>query len=195
LIKVREARFVKSASKIEESAVSGLKEIVILGRSNVGKSSTINSLTNRNGLAKSSNTPGKTRLINFFDVDFLKDGESRRFMLVDLPGIGYAKVSKSMKKEWEEKLQEFISHRAEIELFIYLVDSRHTDLEIDKGVIDYLSKLYKELIVVYTKTDKLKKSELHRLKAKNRNSIVLSNLNGSGIEDLQEVIFEVIGDN
>jgi len=194
LVKVQDAQFIKSASKIEESPVSGLKEVAILGRSNVGKSSTINSLTNRKGLAKSSNTPGKTRLINFFDVKFLKDSESRTFILVDLPGVGYAKVSKFMKREWEQKLQEFISHRAEIELFIYLVDSRHTDLEIDKGVINYLLTLYKEVVVVYTKTDKLKKSELHRLKAKNRNSIALSNLNGSGIEELRELVFEVIGD-
>lgn len=194
MVKVQDAQFIKSASKIEESPVSGLKEVAILGRSNVGKSSTINSLTNRKGLAKSSNTPGKTRLINFFDVKFLKDSESRTFILVDLPGVGYAKVSKFMKREWEQKLQEFISHRAEIELFIYLVDSRHTDLEIDKGVINYLLTLYKEVVVVYTKTDKLKKSELHRLKAKNRNSIALSNLNGSGIEELRELVFEVIGD-
>ena len=194
MIKIKNAQFVKSASKIEESVVSGVKEIAILGRSNVGKSSTINSLTNRKGLAKSSNTPGKTRLINFFDVEFLKDSETRRFMLIDLPGVGYAKVSKHLKREWQDKLQEFISHRAEIELFIYLVDSRHTNLAIDKEVIDYLFKLHKEIIVVYTKTDKLKKSELHRLKAKNRDSIVLSNLNGSGIEDLRDVIFEVIGE-
>lgn len=194
MIKIKSATFIKSASKIEESPSSFLKEVAILGRSNVGKSSTINSLTNHKSLAKSSNTPGKTRLINFFNVDFLKDDETRQFTLVDLPGIGYAKVSKSMKREWEQKLQEFISFREEIGLFIYLIDSRHTNLEIDKGVIDFVAKLHKELLIVYTKTDKLKKSELHKLKAKNPNSILLSNLNQSGVNALKEVIFEVIGE-
>ena len=192
MIKVKEASFIKSASKISESPTTNLQEIAILGRSNVGKSSTINSLTNVKGLAKSSNTPGKTRLINFFNIDFLKESESRKFILVDLPGVGYAKVSKYLKREWEEKLQEFITYRAEISLFIYLIDSRHTTLEIDKGVINYLLKLGKNVLVVYTKTDKLKKSELHKLKAKNRDSIFLSNLSNSGVAELQDRVFELI---
>ena len=195
MIKVREARFIKSASKISESPTTNLQEIAILGRSNVGKSSTINSLTNVKGLAKSSNTPGKTRLINFFNIDFLKENESRKFILVDLPGVGYAKVSKYLKREWEAKLQEFITYRAEISLFIYLIDSRHTSLEIDKGVINYLLKLGKNVLVVYTKTDKLKKNDLHRLKAKNRESIFLSNLNNSGVIELQNRIFELLEEN
>jgi GTP-binding protein len=192
MIKIREARFIKSASKIEESPNSDLVEIAILGRSNVGKSSTINSLTKTNNLAKSSNTPGKTRLINFFQINFLKDEVSKKFMLVDLPGVGYAKVSKSMKRDWEQKLQEFIKFRTEIELFIYLIDSRHPNLDIDKGVIDYLLSLDKNILVVYTKTDKLKKSEFHRLKAKNRTSIFLSNLNSSGVSELQNLIFDLV---
>jgi GTP-binding protein len=183
-----EAKFVKSASQLSEVPELGIPEIAIMGRSNVGKSSTINSLTNRKSLAKSSNTPGKTKLINYFQISFEKDS----FALVDLPGVGYAKVSKSQKIEWERKLGEFIQKREEISLFIYLIDSRHPNLEIDAGVLAYLESLDKKVLAVYTKTDKLKKNELNRLKMKNQNSIFLSNLKRDGISELRERILNEI---
>jgi GTP-binding protein len=192
LIKVREVSFIKSASELSQSPDHGLNEIVILGRSNVGKSSTINSLTERKGLAKSSNTPGKTKLINFFRIDFKRDDEVKEFVLVDLPGIGYAKVSKAQKSDWEEKLVNFIQKREAIKIFLYLIDSRHTELQIDKDVISFLRTLGKDIMVVFTKSDKLKKSDLNKLKSREKGSVLISNLKKDGVETLREKIFEIV---
>jgi GTP-binding protein len=194
MVKILSAKFIKSASKISEAPDLEFDEVAILGRSNVGKSSTINRITERKNLAKSSNTPGKTQLINFFDIQMLLDDIKKEFVLVDLPGIGYAKVSKSQKKDWEKNLLDFIVHRDNIKLFLYLVDARHPNLEIDRSTIDYLLSLNKEIIFVYTKIDKLKKNELMKLKNRiKENSCLISNLNKNGIQELQTKIFNFIG--
>jgi len=194
MIKILSAKFIKSASKISEAPDLKFDEVAILGRSNVGKSSTINRITERKNLAKSSNTPGKTQLINFFDIQMLLDDIKKEFVLVDLPGIGYAKVSKSQKKDWEKNLLDFIVHRDNIKLFLYLIDARHPNLEIDRSTIDYLLSLNKEIIFVYTKIDKLKKNELMKLKNRiKENSCLISNLNKNGIQELQTKIFNFIG--
>jgi GTP-binding protein len=194
MIKILSAKFIKSASKISEAPDLKFDEVAILGRSNVGKSFTINRITERKNLAKSSNTPGKTQLINFFDIQMLLDDIKKEFVLVDLPGIGYAKVSKSQKKDWEKNLLDFIVHRDNIKLFLYLVDARHPNLEIDRSTIDYLLSLNKEIIFVYTKIDKLKKNELMKLKNRiKENSCLISNLNKNGIQELQTKIFNFIG--
>ena len=194
MIKILSAKFIKSASKISEAPDLEFDEVAILGRSNVGKSSTINRITERKNLAKSSNTPGKTQLINFFDIQMFLDDIKKEFVLVDLPGIGYAKVSKSQKKDWEKNLLDFIVHRDNIKLFLYLVDARHPNLEIDRSTIDYLLSINKEIIFVYTKIDKLKKNELMKLKNRiKENSCLISNLNKNGIQELQTKIFNFIG--
>jgi len=194
MIKILSAKFIKSASKISEAPDLEFDEVAILGRSNVGKSSTINRITERKNLAKSSNTPGKTQLINFFDIQIFLDDIKKEFVLVDLPGIGYAKVSKSQKKDWEKNLLDFIVHRDNIKLFLYLVDARHPNLEIDRSTIDYLLSINKEIIFVYTKIDKLKKNELMKLKNRiKENSCLISNLNKNGIQELQTKIFNFIG--
>jgi GTP-binding protein len=194
MVKILSAKFIKSASKISEAPDLEFDEVAILGRSNVGKSSTINRITERKNLAKSSNTPGKTQLINFFDIQMFLDDIKKEFVLVDLPGIGYAKVSKSQKKDWEKNLLDFIVHRDNIKLFLYLVDARHPNLEIDRSTIDYLLSINKEIIFVYTKIDKLKKNELMKLKNRiKENSCLISNLNKNGIQELQTKIFNFIG--
>ncbi len=192
MIKVKHASFLKSASKLSQSPISDKVEIAILGRSNVGKSSTINSLTDRKSLAKSSNTPGKTKLINFFDVTFIDDEVEKSFRLVDLPGIGYARVSKSQKEEWEKSLNNFISKREAITLFIYLIDARHINLEIDVGVIEYLNQLGKDILIIYTKIDKLKKSDVNKLKSQKREAIFISNSKKIGIDNVRQAIWERI---
>ena len=107
-MKIIDAQFLTSATSIKESPSPDITEVAFLGRSNVGKSSLLNSLTNRKSLAKSSSTPGKTKLINFFDIKF-KNEEDNIFKarFVDLPGFGYAKVSKSLKEDWEKHLTDF----------------------------------------------------------------------------------------
>ena len=141
MIKLKDAYFVKSASKIEETTPEGMSEVAFIGRSNVGKSSIINALTNKKGLAKSSSTPGKTRLINVFAVTFQNEDAQFQAQLVDLPGFGYAKVSHSLKDEWQRNLTEYIRKRVSIRVFVHLIDSRHPFLEIDETVHNYLQSI------------------------------------------------------
>ena len=125
--RIVEAQFIKSAQSIADSLPEDMSEVVFLGRSNVGKSSTLNGLTQRKNLAKSSATPGKTQLINFFETRYLYNDQSYPVRFVDLPGFGYAKVSKSLKEVWQKNLVEFIQHRVSIRLFIHLRDARHAN--------------------------------------------------------------------
>lgn len=197
MIRIIEADFITSAPSIEETLPDGISEVAFLGRSNVGKSSLINALTNRKNLAKSSSTPGKTRLINFFDITFLKDQEKYKTRLVDLPGFGYAKVAKSLKKEWQKNLTLFIEERNSIRLFIHLVDARHPDLDIDKQVIEYLKKICRpdqKILVVFTKSDKLKQNELAALKRSHPDGVLVSNTKNKGLEKLTESIFNSLFD-
>ncbi|GAA8123410.1 ribosome biogenesis GTP-binding protein YihA/YsxC [Helicobacter pylori] len=167
MIAIKDAHFLTSSSQLSQCPASLTSEMVILGRSNVGKSSFINTLLGKN-LAKSSATPGKTRLANFFSTTW-EDKENAlttTFNVIDLPGFGYAKVSKSLKKEWEGFLWELLSVRVSIKLFIHLVDARHLDLEIDKNAkenIQAISRPDQAYLSLFTKFDKLNKNEQHRL--------------------------------
>ncbi len=193
MIRVVEAKFLTSASSISDSLSEGVSEVVFLGRSNVGKSSIINAVTNSKNLAKSSSTPGKTRLINFFDVRFLKDDESFNIRFVDLPGFGYAKVSKSVKNEWQRSLNEFLLKRDSIRVFIHLVDARHPRLEIDKMVGEYLDDIKRgdqKVLRVFTKIDKLNQKEKSALKREYPDSLMISNSKKTGIDKLKEEIFK-----
>ena len=193
MIKIKDAKFITSAPTIKEALANDLSEIAIMGRSNVGKSSFINSLTERKNLAKSSSTPGKTRLINFFDITFSKDEQNFYARLVDLPGFGYAKVSKSEKKQWQKALTEFITHRSSIRVFIHLIDARHPNLEIDKDVREYLKTIKKadqEVIEIFTKADKLKQKEKAKLLKEFPDAILISNLQKSGIQKTRDIIFK-----
>lgn len=144
MIEIVEAKFITSAPNIEKAPPSEKQnEIVLMARSNAGKSSLLNALANHKGLAKVSSTPGKTRLINYFDITFIDRelNEKKYARLVDLPGFGYAKVSKSMKYDWEKNLTDYIAQREQIKLFVHLIDSRHPDLEIDAGVSEFLDEI------------------------------------------------------
>ncbi len=167
MITIKDAHFITSSSQLSQCPASLTSEMVILGRSNVGKSTFINTLLGKN-LAKSSSTPGKTRLANFFSTTW-EDKENAlttTFSVIDLPGFGYAKVSKSLKKEWEGFLWELLSVRASIKLFIHLIDARHLDLEIDKNAKENIQTLLRPdqaYLSLFTKFDKLNKNEQHRL--------------------------------
>jgi len=192
MIIIKEALFVKSAEKMDQVLDEGTKEVAFIGRSNVGKSSLINALTKRKGLAKSSSTPGKTRLINFFDIKFKREEEDYNARLVDLPGFGYARVSKSMKHEWQKTLTKFIKERESIELFVHLIDSRHPDLEIDKEVSEYLYDISREdqkILVIFTKADKLKQKDVSALKKIYPNCLMVSSSKGKGIQKATDEIF------
>jgi len=154
-MKITSAEFVKSAFNQSHWTTDGLPEIAFLGRSNVGKSSLLNSLLSRKGLARTSNTPGRTQSINFFLIN-------ESFYFVDLPGYGYAKVSKTMRVDWGKMAEEYLAGRAELLLSIHLVDSRHKPTSLDKALHEWLVFHVKNHIVVATKTDKLSTNNLKK---------------------------------
>jgi GTP-binding protein len=151
-MKITSAEFVRSAFNKSHWIADGRPEVAFLGRSNVGKSSLLNSLLGRKNLARTSNTPGRTQSINYFLVN-------DSFYFVDLPGYGYAKVSKSMRSDWGTMAREYLTDRPELVLFIQLVDSRHAPSALDRQLNDWLVVNGKPHIVVATKSDKLSRTE------------------------------------
>jgi len=154
-VKITSAEFVKSAFEQSHWVTGGLPEIAFLGRSNVGKSSLINSLLMRKGLARTSNTPGRTQSINFFLIN-------ETFFFADLPGYGYARVSKAMRSDWGKMAEEYLSDRAELALCIQLVDSRHAPTGLDIQLNEWLEFNHKPHLIVATKADKISRNELQR---------------------------------
>lgn len=286
------AQFITSAANIAGAPEFAMSEVAFLGRSNVGKSSLINALTGRKNLAKSSSTPGKTQLINFFEVkfkqklavdsdgsqaetppdlaskgalnsaancardhanaaasernlkqdsilnlksvsaDFRSDreadlaaglasnsaqspelnftgrsalslagnpafsdlaslGENISLIFVDLPGFGYAKVSKKLHYIWQKNLDEFIKERPNIKLFVHLIDARQFDLEIDKNLQNYLASFLRgdqKVVRLYTKADKLNQSERAKLLRHDPQAVLVSTLKGGGLQKAREII-------
>lgn len=152
-MKVTSAEFVKSAFKREHWVSDGRPEIAFLGRSNVGKSSLINSLLQRKGLARTSNTPGRTQSINYFLIN-------GAFYFVDLPGYGYARVSKAMREDWGGMAEEYLSASPNLKLCIQLVDSRHEPTGLDMDLAEWLEFHNKETLIAATKSDKLSANKL-----------------------------------
>jgi len=195
-LKIVDATFATSAQRLDDSPPPDKAEIAFLGRSNVGKSSLLNSLTKRKTLAKSSSTPGKTQLINYFDItfkDYNEENELKNYYarFVDLPGFGYAKVSKSLKKNWHQNLTDFLEQRASLQIFVHLIDSRHSTLDIDKSVDEFLNHIKRGdqiIINAFTKTDKLKQTELQKLKRDYPDGIFISNLKNKGMQTLEKRI-------
>jgi len=195
--RIVEAIFIKSAQSITDSIPENMSEVVFLGRSNVGKSSTLNGLTQRKNLAKSSATPGKTQLINFFETRYLYHEQSYPVRFVDLPGFGYAKVSKTLKEVWQKNLVEFIQHRVSIRLFIHLRDARHPHAKIDDDVEAYIADFIRpdqKYLTVFTKIDKLNQKERNKLKREFPGSIILSNLKKNGHDRVHQTILKTIFD-
>lgn len=187
MIKVINSSFLYSTDNLKNTRSSIMTEMAILGRSNVGKSSLINLILNQR-LAKSSSTPGKTKLINFFKTTFKDNDKNIDISIVDFPGFGYAKTSKEIKKDWDKNLSEVLIKRQNIRLFCHLIDSRHTNLEIDSKIENFLESIKNErkIIKIYTKVDKLSKNEFHELKKQKK--ILISNKQN----DLKEKLLESI---
>ena len=143
------ATFIKGATAPEHFPQSELPEIAMIGRSNVGKSSLINQIVRHNGLARVSNTPGKTQEINFFNTD-------SGFVLVDLPGYGYAKVSKTQREQFSTLIRSYLLQREQMVMACVLVDARHDPMELDMAMIEELEFANRPFAVILTKCDKLK---------------------------------------
>lgn len=151
-MKYMQAKFLISAEKLSQCPEYTLPEFPLLGRSNVGKSSFINGLANHKKLAKTSNTPGKTRLINFFDF-------SNKFMLADLPGYGYAKVSKEAQNRWQKYLEEYLLERKQITSLIQLIDGRHDIQKNDFQMREWVMAYDLPIFTIITKMDYVPKSK------------------------------------
>ncbi|MGB7606150.1 MAG: ribosome biogenesis GTP-binding protein YihA/YsxC [Lutisporaceae bacterium] len=152
---IKRCDFVTSAARNDQYPISDLPEVAFAGRSNVGKSSLINSMLNRKSLVKVSSKPGKTRLINFFVVD-------EELMLVDLPGYGYAAVSQAEKQKWGMMIEDYLTIRENLKCVVLLVDIRHKPTGDDRLMYDFIKYYRGKAIVVATKLDKIKKSELKK---------------------------------
>lgn len=156
-MKILTAEFIKSCRTSEQFPADRLLEIAFVGRSNVGKSSLINSLLNRRSLAKVSKTPGKTQAVNFFLIT-TTDPLASRFYLVDLPGYGYAKVAKSVRAEWGPLLEGYVTRSARLRAVVLLVESRVIAPQ-DVMTVEWLQAIDRPVIMAVTKVDKLRGNE------------------------------------
>lgn len=198
MIEIIDSSFLTSAPNIRLAPENEYhNEVAFMARSNTGKSSLLNSLTQRKSLAKVSATPGKTRLINYFDVVFV-DRESQERLeakFIDLPGFGYAKVAKSLKTDWENNLTQFIAERQQIRIFVHLIDCRHPDLEIDRSVAHYLEEICtpdQSIVTIFTKIDKLNQKELSELKRRFPNALMVSNSKRRGVDKIVEHFYRIL---
>ncbi len=185
------------AVKKEQYPDGGLPEIAFAGKSNVGKSSLINAMINRKALARTSGSPGKTRTINFYNVE-------DTLMFVDLPGYGYARTSKSEQEKWGKMIEGYLMKREYLKGIILLIDIRHEPGENDKMMYEWLRHYGHKIIIVATKSDKLKRSQINKhlsviIKSLNleKDDVIIpfSSENKSGKDELWEVIEALISED
>ncbi|MDQ2938861.1 MAG: ribosome biogenesis GTP-binding protein YihA/YsxC [Acidobacteriota bacterium] len=192
-MRVTSAEFLKSGFKAVDWPSGALPEIAFMGRSNVGKSSLINSLLAVRGLARTSSTPGRTQSLNFFLIN-------QRFRFVDLPGFGYARVPKAIKSTWGEMVTSYLANRAQLVLSIHIVDSRHEPTKLDLQLHEWLEHCAKPRLIIATKSDKLSNNELReslkRIKlvfSKDR-VVAFSAKTGRGRDEVWKAIESAIAD-
>ncbi len=190
--------FLKSAPALKHLPDPAVPEVAFAGRSNVGKSSLINALTNRNGLARTSVTPGRTQELNFFDV-----GAPLIFRLVDMPGYGFAKAPKDVVKKWRFLINDYLRGRAVLKRTLVLIDSRHGIKDVDRDVLAMLDEAAVSYRIILTKADKIKASELEAVYAEtlaeakqhpaaHPDVIVTSSDKGLGISELRTAVLEAV---
>ncbi len=192
IIKIVSAEYVKSFTRVQNFDLKSLPSIAFIGRSNVGKSSLINSLLNRKKLVKTSSTPGKTQLINYFLIN-------QQFYFIDLPGYGFAKVPASVKDQWQKMITDFLLYCPDLRMIVQLVDIRHKPSGGDKAFQILAKKTEIPCLVVANKEDKLKKNQAANAKKEikqllNLGSFPLSHsaLKKSGRDEIWKVLGEMI---
>jgi GTP-binding protein len=190
--------FLKSAPDLKFLPDAAFNEVAFAGRSNVGKSTLLNALTNRNGLARTSNTPGRTQELNFFDV-----GEPTTFRLVDMPGYGYAKAPKDVVRKWRFLVNDYLRGRAVLKRTLVLIDSRHGIKDVDRDIMQMLDDAAVSYRIVMTKADKVKATELTAVVARTAEEIkkrpaahtdiiATSSEGGMGIAELRAAVLEAV---
>ena len=190
-----QATFVTSAPKLEDCPPASLPEVCFAGRSNVGKSSLINALTNKKRLARTSNVPGKTQQMNYYNI-------SDACYFVDLPGYGYAKVPKRERERWGRNIREYLEKRHTLRLIIHVVDSRHKPTELDQDFFYWMAANEMPFSVLMSKSDKLSNNKRAKSKADVRKILAEMNIevpilaysseSKLGIEAVQDLISEFV---
>ena len=191
--------FLLSAPSLDFIPGADVPEVAFAGRSNVGKSSLLNALTGRNSLARTSNTPGRTQELNFFDV-----GAPLAFRLVDMPGYGFAKAPKDVVKKWRFLINDFLRGRDVLKRALVLIDSRHGIKDVDREILEMLDKAAVSYRLVLTKADKIKASDLadvatrtaeeaRKRAAAHPDILLTSSETGLGIAELRAAVIEAIG--
>ncbi|MBI5234930.1 MAG: YihA family ribosome biogenesis GTP-binding protein [Deltaproteobacteria bacterium] len=189
-MKIVSAEFVLSAYKSSHYPNDDLPEVVLIGRSNVGKSSLINSLVNRKGLAKTSSAPGKTRSINFYRIN-------NSFYVVDLPGFGYANCPKKVQQGWEKMIEEYLECRPNLKGVFIILDPRRDATDVELSLYAWIERLSLPVATVLTKTDKLSRSELARRTTIIKQAlgmekpVLFSSITGVGVPELGNRIREM----
>lgn len=189
----QQATFIKSATKLEQCPDTTLPEVCFAGRSNVGKSSLINSLLNRKNIARTSNVPGKTQEMNYYSV-------GDKLYLVDLPGYGYAKISKAEREKWGRTIQEFLLKRKQLKLILQVVDARHKPTALDQDLMYWMGTHEMTFCILMSKSDKLSNNKLAKSKQEVKKVLdemnievpilTFSSTSKKGIDEIRKLITE-----
>lgn len=183
-------KFLISAAREDQYPKTNFPEIALVGRSNVGKSSFVNSLFNHKKLARISNRPGKTQQLNYYEVD-------EKFYVVDVPGYGYAKISKQQRQNWEKQLGSYLQNRESLDLILLLVDFRHEPTTLDKQMMLFISALEIPYFIIGTKSDKVKRGSWNKHLSQIKKALDLETVDqilpySSQTHDGREEIWEII---
>jgi GTP-binding protein len=202
VIKLIEAQFVLTAVELKGLPTGHAAEVAFVGRSNVGKSSMINALTGRKKLVRVSNTPGRTRTLNFFDMELERAGVRHRVRLADLPGYGFAKASKTERASWEKMITSYLENRHRLEVVVSIIDAEIGPTPEDLLTLDYLQDKGRRILVVATKIDRITKSRRKpRLQALAQQLslpleavLAFSSTDKIGVEEVWEALLGVVGE-
>lgn len=201
-INIIRAKYTASAVKKAQYPAERLKEIAFIGRSNVGKSSLINSLTRVHNLARVSGQPGKTQTINFFELTarIIETGEDKLFHLVDLPGYGYAKTAQTNRKQWAKFIEEYFLNSEQLQFVCQLIDIRHAPMKSDIEMFNWLVKNNVPVLIIATKADKISRGAVAKqvaqikkmLGVKEIDILPYSSVKNAGRSELLEVIYQML---